>query len=81
MPSSKVCALPLSLRLKLVLPYSPFHLTDLEARGSNSYTQVQVINLDVKDNHEDATLGAFLILELCNMVRKISLSKILWAHP
>lgn len=45
--------------------------TDLEARGSNSYTQVQIINLDVKDNHEDATLGAFLILELCNMVRTV----------
>lgn len=45
--------------------------TDLEARGSNSYTQVQVINVDVKDNHEDATLGAFLILELCNMVRTV----------
>lgn len=43
--------------------------TGLEARGSSSYTQVQVINLDVKDNHEDATLGAFLILQLCNMVR------------
>lgn len=44
-------------------------MTDLESRGSNSYRQVQVINLEVKDNHEDATLGAFLILELCNMVR------------
>lgn len=41
----------------------------LESRGSQSYTQVQVINIDVKDNHEDATLGAFLILKLCNMVR------------
>lgn len=45
-------------------------LEDLEARGSNSYTQVQVINVDVKDNHEDATLGAFLILELCNMIKE-----------
>ena len=42
--------------------------TDLESRGASSYKPVQVINLDVKDNHEEATLGAFLILELCDMV-------------
>lgn len=54
--------------------------TDLEARGSNSYTQVQVINLDVKDNHEDATLGAFLILELCNMVCTLLVTIIIVAY-
>ena len=40
----------------------------LEEQGSTTYTPVQVINLEVKDNHEEATLGAFLILQLCEMV-------------
>ena len=40
-----------------------------EAQGSSTYSPVHVINLDIKDNHEEATLGSFLILELCEMVR------------
>ena len=40
----------------------------LEEQGSTTYTPVQVINLEIKDNHEEATLGAFLILQLCEMV-------------
>lgn len=31
-------------------------------------TPVQIINLEIKDNHEEAILGAFLILQLCDMV-------------
>ena len=41
----------------------------LESLGSTSFRPVHVVNLEIKDNHEDATLGAFLILKLCNMVR------------
>ncbi len=41
----------------------------VESQGSSSFRPVHILNLDVKDNHEDATLGAFLILELCEMVR------------
>ena len=67
MLSLKVCAPIVQHKLDSLL-FSNL-TTGLEARGSSSYTQVQVINLDVKDNHEDATLGAFLILQLCNMVR------------
>ena len=29
---------------------------------------VHVINVDIQDNHEEATLGAFLICELCQCV-------------
>lgn len=29
---------------------------------------VHVFNMEVKDNHDEATLGAFLICELCQMV-------------
>ena len=42
-----------------------------EAQGSVTYQPAHVINLEVKDNHEDATLGAFLILELCIMVGEL----------
>ena len=40
----------------------------VEAKGSVTCTPVQIINIEVKDNHEEATLGAFLILQLCEMV-------------
>lgn len=42
--------------------------SDLESRGSQSYSPVHVINLDIQDNHEEATLGAFLICEMCQAV-------------
>lgn len=29
---------------------------------------MHVINLDIQDNHEEATLGAFLICEMCQAV-------------
>ena len=40
----------------------------VEAKGSMSCVPVQILNLEVKDNHEEATLGAFLILQICDMV-------------
>ena len=42
--------------------------TGIEAQGPTTYTPVHLINLETKDNPEEATLGAFLILELCEMV-------------
>lgn len=42
--------------------------TAIEAKGNVTCTPVQIINLEIKDNHEDATLGAFLILQLCELV-------------
>ncbi len=41
---------------------------DLEDRESHSNTPVHVVNLDIKDNHESATVGAMNILQLANMV-------------
>lgn len=29
---------------------------------------MHVVNVDIQDNHEEATLGAFLICELCQCV-------------
>ena len=46
--------------------------TELESDGSSTFTPVHVLNIDIKDNHEEATLGAFLFLELCEMVREAS---------
>ncbi|XP_078729428.1 RNA polymerase II subunit A C-terminal domain phosphatase SSU72-like isoform X2 [Lampetra fluviatilis] len=42
---------------------------DLSGREQESFQPVHVINVDVQDNHEDATLGAFLICELCQCIQ------------
>lgn len=34
-------------------------------------TCVHVINIDIQDNHEEATIGAFLICELLTVVSKL----------
>jgi len=36
---------------------------------------LHMINIDIQDNHEEATIGAFLICELVNMVSFIALKK------
>lgn len=42
----------------------------VEAQNNiDSNLPVHVLNIDVEDNHEDATLGAFLISDLISMVR------------
>jgi RNA polymerase II subunit A C-terminal domain phosphatase SSU72 len=46
-------------------------LTELSMRTPVDNTPVHVINLDVQDNHEEATIGAFLI---CEMAVKMALS-------
>ena len=33
---------------------------------------MHVINIDIQDNHEEATIGAFIICELVSLVRKTS---------
>lgn len=47
------------------LPAAP---TDLNSREQETCQPVHVINVDIQDNHEEATLGAFLICELCQCV-------------
>nr|CAG4641226.1 EOG090X0E4R [Eulimnadia texana] len=39
-----------------------------ESRESESTTPVHLINVDIQDNHEEATIGAFLICELVSML-------------
>lgn len=45
---------------------------DFHSRAVTKSTPAHVINIEIKDNHEDATLGAFLIFELCQMLRESS---------
>lgn len=41
----------------------------MENREQTDNASVHVINIDIQDNHEEATLGAFLISDMCVMVR------------
>ena len=42
--------------------------TELANRPATDNTPVHVINVDIQDNHEEATIGSFLILDLVNML-------------
>ena len=42
---------------------------EFNRREPQTYTPVHIINIDIPDNHEEATLGAFQICELCEKVR------------
>ncbi|XP_061422202.1 RNA polymerase II subunit A C-terminal domain phosphatase SSU72-like [Lethenteron reissneri] len=44
-------------------------LEDLNSREQETLQPVHVINVDIQDNHEDATLGAFLLLEMCQCIK------------
>ena len=44
-------------------------LTDMESREKDGMTPVHIINIDIQDNHEEATIGAFMICDLVSMVK------------
>lgn len=46
-------------------------LADFEARGSDTEQSVHIINMNVVDNPEDATIGAFL---LCDLAQELAIS-------
>ena len=39
-----------------------------EQRGSLLHQPAHLINMDIQDNHEEATIGAFLLCELVQML-------------
>ncbi|GFV37739.1 RNA polymerase II subunit A C-terminal domain phosphatase SSU72 [Trichonephila clavipes] len=41
---------------------------ELSSRSPREITPVHIINIDVQDNHEEATIGAFLICEMATMM-------------
>ncbi|XP_059160407.1 RNA polymerase II subunit A C-terminal domain phosphatase SSU72-like [Physella acuta] len=43
-------------------------LEDFETRDRNDEQAVHIINIDIQDNHEEATIGAFMICELVTML-------------
>ena len=44
-------------------------IIDLSNRGQGFNTSTHVLNVDIKDNHEDALLGGRAILQLAQMVK------------
>uniref|UniRef100_A0A1I7VFS7 RNA polymerase II subunit A C-terminal domain phosphatase SSU72 n=1 Tax=Loa loa TaxID=7209 RepID=A0A1I7VFS7_LOALO len=38
---------------------------DLQTRDTNEGDSVHVINIDIQDNHEEATIGALFVCDLC----------------
>lgn len=44
----------------------------MESRESVHNQPVHVVNIDIQDNHEEATMGAFLICDMVSEVRKNS---------
>lgn len=59
---------PVIFCLSLSVIYVSLSLSDLNSREQETFQPVHVINVDIQDNHEEATLGAFLICELCQCV-------------
>jgi RNA polymerase II subunit A C-terminal domain phosphatase SSU72 len=47
-----------------------FDLTELLGRESTDNTTVHVINIDIKDNHEEATIGAFIISDIAAILSR-----------
>ncbi|XP_043837201.1 RNA polymerase II subunit A C-terminal domain phosphatase SSU72-like [Dromiciops gliroides] len=43
---------------------------ELNSRDQETFKPVHVINVDIQDNEEEATLGAFLICELCECIQQ-----------
>eukprot|EP00794_Sanderia_malayensis_P015280 gene15280-16857_t len=46
-------------------------IEEMSKREPSNYTPVHIINIDIADNHEEATLGALLILELCDILDEL----------
>lgn len=42
--------------------------TELNSRSATDNSPVHVINMDIPDNHEEATIGSFKILELAQLL-------------
>lgn len=45
-------------------------IEDLETREKNDSYPTHIINIDIQDNHEEATIGAFMICDLVTMLHQ-----------
>lgn len=48
--------------------YHTLFISELNKRTPETYSPVHIINIDVQDNHDEATVGAFQICDLCEKV-------------
>ena len=46
-------------------------IEEMSRRDPETYSPMHVINIDIQDNHEEATLGAFQICDLCEKLEKL----------
>lgn len=44
----------------------------MESRQPVDNQPVHIINIDIQDNHEEATMGAFLICDMVSMVSRLT---------
>ncbi|XP_014666879.1 PREDICTED: RNA polymerase II subunit A C-terminal domain phosphatase SSU72-like [Priapulus caudatus] len=45
-------------------------VAELQQRDVEDNQPVHIVNIDIQDNHEEATIGAFLICELCQLMQE-----------
>lgn len=57
-----------SLPHALLTDWLIVELNRREAENVEPGQQAHIINIEIQDNHEEATIGAFLICDLCAMV-------------
>eukprot|EP00795_Rhopilema_esculentum_P006776 gene6776-12344_t len=43
----------------------------MSKREQHSFTPVHIINIEIADNHEEATIGAGQIVELCEILEEL----------
>jgi len=43
-------------------------IEDLDTREKGEQSSAHIINIDIQDNHEEATIGAFMICDLCSIL-------------
>jgi len=55
-------------------------MSELEGRRIGIGEPSHVINIDIQDNHEEATIGAFMICDLCALVRSFGMLDITDNH-
>ena len=53
----------------VLLLFTTHSFTELESRISEDYVPMHIININIQDNHDEATFGSFLFYEICQMVR------------